>query len=245
LISNIEMRDYTKAEQLVNELSEMANDFDPSKPLAVIQTARTASAMHLAKAKNAAVSGDAETANAEMLAAGEIWPRNPALAEVSELIFSQSDVQQRALVDFDQLLSQRNYRQIYDDRVRLIAATSTDPDKARQLQEVLEEMAMIEGAILRAQEIEKRGDYVGAWESVERAYQQFPNDNKLNSVRADLTTKAADFVRALRTAEEMEERGQAGSSLAWFLRAQSQYPPSDFAREGIHRVVSVIMPDAT
>lgn len=245
LLSALEVKDYTRAETLVDELEEMAKDFDSSRALAAIETAKTVAAMHIAKAKNAAAGGDRETLEEELRAATEIWPRNPALAEVSGMIFSQADVQQRALVDFDQLLSQRNYRQIYDDRVRFIAATSLHPERAQQLQEVLENMALVESAIIRAQEIEKRGDYIGAWESTERAFLEFPDDNKLNQVRTSLTTQAADFVRALRTAEEMERRQQPGSSLAWYLNAQNQYPPSEFAREGIERMIEVILPDAS
>lgn len=244
LLSALEVRDYTLAEKLVDEMARTARDFDASKPLAAIETAKTVSAMHLAKAKNAAVSGDRTTLEAELKAATELWPRNPALSEVAELIFSQADVQQRALVDFDQLLSQRNHRQIYDDRARFIAATALDPAREGQLREVLEQMMLIEGAILRAQEVEKRGDPFGAWESAERAYQQFPEDSKLNQLRADLTTRASDFVRQLRQAGEMEKRGQTGSSLAWYLAAQQSYPASEFAREGIDRTVALLLPDA-
>ncbi|MFV0416599.1 MAG: hypothetical protein ACK5NG_09565 [Chthoniobacterales bacterium] len=244
LLSAIDVRDYALAEKLVGELQEIAHDFDASKPLAAVETARAISAMHIAKAKNAAVSGDNDTVEVELRNATEIWPRNPDLKEVFSLITSQGNVQQRALVDLDQLLSQKNYRQIYDDRVRFIAATALAPEKGEQLQQVLESMANVEAAIIRAQEIEKRGDFAGAWESVETAYVEFPNDNKLNSVRADLTTKAADFVRALRTAEELENRGQTGSALAWFLKAQSQYPPSEMARAGIDRTIQSIFPDA-
>lgn len=57
------------------------------KPLAAIETARTVSGMHLAKARNAAVSGDKATLESELKEATEIWPRNPALAKVSGLIF--------------------------------------------------------------------------------------------------------------------------------------------------------------
>ncbi len=245
LISAIEVRDYSLAEKLVGELQVIARDFDASKPLAAIETAKTVAAMHLAKARNAAVSGDAATLEAELKAATELWPRNPALAEVSGLIFNQADVQQRALVDFDQLLSQRNYRQIFDDRARFIAATSVYPDRAGQLEEVLEEMALVEGAVVRAEEIQKRGDPKGAWESVERAYLRFPDDSKLNQARADLTTRAADFVQSLRTAEEMERKGQLGSSLAWYLQAQLNYPSSEFAREGIDRLIPQIFSEET
>jgi len=244
LISAIEVKDYTLAAKLVKELETTAKDFDNSKPMAVIETARTVAAMHIAKAKNAAVSGNEVTLETELKAATEIWPRNPALAEVGGMIFSQADVQQRALVDFDQLLSQRNYRQIFDDKMRFIAATAMFPEKQNQLRKVLDDMSTIEAAIIRAQEIERRGDPAGAWEGAQQAFQQFPDDNKLNQIRADLTTKAADFVGALKQAEDLEKRQQSGSALAWYLKAQKKYPSSDFARQGIERINADLMPDA-
>lgn len=244
LISAIQVKDYALAEKLVKELAETAKDFDSSKPLAAIETAKTVSAMHLAKARNAAVSGDRETLETELKAATEIWPRNPALAEVSRMIFSQADVQSRALVDFDQLVAQKNHRQIYDDRMRFIAATAMHPEKQEQLREILEGMGQVEAAIIRAREIEKRGDFAGAWESAELTVRDFPHDNNLNQLRADLTTRAADFVRAIRKAEDLESRGQPGSSLAWYLKARQEYPPSDFARTGIERVTAQLLPDA-
>ena len=74
---------------------------------------------------------------------------------------------------------------------------------------------------------------------------QFSDDNKLNQVRANLTTKAADFVHAIREAEELELKGQPGSSLAWFLKAQSEYPASEFARQGVERLTKQILPDGS
>ena len=245
LVSAIEVKDFALAEKLVTELSTSAKDFDVSKAMAAIETAKQISAMHLAKARNAAVSGDKTTLEAELKAATEIWPRNPALTEVSQMIFSQADVQSRALVDFDQLLSQKNHRQIVDDRMRFIAATAMYPEKQEQLRKVLEDMQVIETSIIQAQEIEKRGDYAGAWESAEKAFRNFPEDSKLNQVRANLTTKAADFVHAIRQAEELEHKDQAGSSLAWFLKAQNEYPTSDFARQGVERLTKQILPDAS
>ena len=245
LVSAIEVKDFALAEKLVTELSQTAKDFDVSKPMAAIETAKQISAMHIAKARNAAVSGDKETLEAELKAATEIWPRNPALTEVSQMIFSQADVQSRALVDFDQLLSQKNYRQILDDRMRFIAATAMYPQKQEQLRKVLEDMQVIETSIIQAQEIEKRGDYAGAWESAEKAFRNFPDDNRLNQVRANLTTKAADFVHAIRQAEQLEQKDQPGSSLSWYLKAQNEYPASDFARQGVDRLTKQILPDAS
>jgi hypothetical protein len=245
LISAIEVKDYGLASKLVKELTAMAKDFDDSKPLAAIETARTVSGMHLAKARNAAVSGDKATLEAELKEATEIWPRNPALVEVSGLIFSQADVQQKALVDLDQLISQHNTRQIYNDKLRFIAASALYPERQEQLKKILDQMQLIETAIIQAGEIEKRGDYAGAWETLEKVYQQNPDDSKLNQLRATLTTEAAEFVRTLRTAEHLEQKDEIGSSLAWFLKARKIYPASEFAQDGISRLVKKVLPESS
>ncbi len=244
LLSALEVKDYALAEELVSELRSSARDFDTSKALAAIETARTVSAMHLAKAKNAAVSGDRETLEAELRAATEIWPRNPALAEVSGVIFTQSDTQMQALNDLERLISQRNYRQIYEDQVRFIAATALYPDRQEALRQVLVNVQKIETAMIKAREMARHGDVAGAWEQVERAHGEFPDDNQLNQLRAELTTQAASFVSTLRKAEELENKGFVGSSLAWFLKARQIYPNSIFAREGIDRLIPIVLPDA-
>jgi hypothetical protein len=242
LISAIDVKDYALAEKLVQGIGKIAKDFDPSKPLAAIETAKTMARMRLAKARNAALSGDRQVLEQELAAATELWPRNPELVEVSQKIFDQGDVQQKAIVDFDQLFSQKNYRQIFENSARYIAATALYPERQTQLQNVLQNMRTIEGAILRAEEMRRQSNFAGAWESVETVAPQFPEDSKLNQVRADLTTQAADFVRTLRSAQELEKREQIGSSLAWYLKAQKIYPASEFARDGIDRLKKQILP---
>ena len=244
LLAALEVNDLTRAEKLVNEIEGMAKDFDTSKPLAKIETAKTISAMHLAKARNAAVSGDKSAMEAELRSAAQIWPRNPALAEVGNTIFTQSDVQQQAMNDFDRLLSQKNHRQIYNDKLRFIAAAAMYPEKQKELNDVLQRMAAVEGAILKAQEIAGRGDPAGAWESVQAAQKEFPDDSELNQLRATLTTQAADFVQTLAKAEALENQDQSGASLAWYLQARKKYPASTFARAGIERLSAKVLPDA-
>ncbi|HEX8294948.1 MAG TPA: hypothetical protein VF593_01495 [Chthoniobacteraceae bacterium] len=243
LLSNLEAKDYTQAEKLIAELSQTAKDFDSSKARAGIETARRVAQMRLAKARNAALSGDRATLETELAAATELWPLNPQLAEVSNMIFSQGDVQQKAVIDFDQLLGQKNYRQIFENNGRYIAALALYPEKQKQLQDVLQNMQKIEGAILRADEMARQSNYAGAWEGVEKIAGDFPDDSKLNQVRANLTTQAADFVRTLRSAQDLEKRDQVGSSLAWFLKAQKLYPQSDYAGDGIQRLVNKIVPE--
>ena len=242
LISAIDVKDYTLAETLTKQLEKIAKDFDSSKPMAAIETSKQVAAMHLAKARNAALKGDNPTLEAELTAATELWPRNPALAEMSKMIFSQGDVQQKAVIDFEQLAGQHNYRQIFDDRVRFIAALALYPEKQKQLEEVLKNMQTIETAIGQASAMAVQTNYAGAWESVEKIAAQFPDDSKLSQTRANLTTQAADFVRTLRGAQDLEKKDQVGSSLAWYLKAQKIYPQSEFAGEGIDRLVKRILP---
>jgi tetratricopeptide (TPR) repeat protein len=244
LLAALEVNDLTRAEKLVHEIEGLAKDFDPSKPLAKIETAKSISSMHLAKARTAAVSGDKSAMERELRSAAEIWPRNPALAEVGNTISNQSDIQQTAMNDFDRLKSQKNYRQIYNDKMRFIAAAALYPEKQKELTDVLQHMGAVEGAMIKAREIAQRGDPAGAWESVEAAQKEFPGDSDLNQLRADLTTQAADFVQSLNQATEYEKKGQPGSALAWYLKARKKYPASQFAKEGIQRLIGQILPDS-
>jgi DNA replication initiation complex subunit (GINS family) len=242
LLSAIDVKDYAKAESLIKDIEGMAKDFDSSPFMGPIETAKKVSAMHLAKAKNAAMTGDEATMQTELTAATEIWPRNPQLEEAAKNIFAKGDVQNQAVIDFDRMVAQKNYRGIYDDRMKFIAAMATYPDKAKELKKVLEDMGNIEMSLVRAQELAKRNEFAGAWESVDRAADQYPDDLKLAQVRADYTTRAAEFVNCIRRAQDLEKKKQYGSSLTWFLRARRLCPTSEFAKEGIDRIVNELMP---
>jgi hypothetical protein len=245
LLSALEVRDYTLAEDLVNQLETVAEDFDASKAQAVIQTARTVSSMHLLKARAAATSGDKQTLEQELKSAAEIWPRNPDLAEFTKEIFTQADVQQQAIAELDRLMQTKNYREIFNNQVRYIAAVALYPDKQDALKVVLEEMQMLEGTLMRAKELSSRGDHAGGWECLELVIDRFGYDSQINQLRAELTTKSSEFVRQLREAQDLEQKGQLGSSLAWYLNAQKVYPMSILAREGVDRVVGQIIPNSS
>jgi len=245
LLSAIEVKDYSRAEQLVKELQETARDFDPSQPLTVVQTARNVSRMHLARARNAALGGDADTLERELRAATEIWPNNPDLATVSGQIFEQTDVQQQALLELDRLLEQGDHRAIFKQQAKFIAATALHPERQEKLAAILEKMADIEGALQRAREIQERGDAAGAWESIQLASAKHPEDSEVNRLRADLASGgAATFVQSINKGGDLEARGEYGAALAWYLDAHRQYPPSKFAQERIDALAVRILPGA-
>ncbi|HWB58330.1 MAG TPA: hypothetical protein VG733_02515, partial [Chthoniobacteraceae bacterium] len=164
------------------------------------------------------------------------------LAEFIEKMNTIDNPAEKALVEFQTLLGQHNYRQIYDDKIRYIAAVTLDPKSADQLKQVLDQMQKIETAMAAADIRSKAGDYAGAWENLETVYRDFPDDSKLNDMRATLTTEAPDFVHTIRNAEDLEKKDELGSSLAWYLKAQKIYPSSEFAHEGIDRLAKKIMP---
>src|SRR5207244_7028224 len=109
LISAIDVRDYGRAEQLVKDMKKVANDFDDSKPTQAIEAARVQARMLIAKARDAALNNDKAVLEKSLADAAEVWPNNPEFKEATEKLFNQSDVFQKALLEFDQLISQQNF----------------------------------------------------------------------------------------------------------------------------------------
>jgi len=238
LINALEMRDFGLAEELVKKMRQSSSDFDFSKPLAAIETARTLSDMRLTAARASAVKGDQAGVAAELKGAAEIWPTNPKLREVSNMIGQNSDVQAQALLDLDRLLSQRNFRQVFNDQGRFLASAINDPVRQEQLKKVLTDMNRVNMVVHAAGEAARNGNSFGAWEAIEREYEQFPDDPEITKLRSDLSVKASEFVSAIEKAKQHEQRKQSGSAIAWYLKARRLYPPSEFARNGIQRLVA-------
>jgi tetratricopeptide (TPR) repeat protein len=237
LISCMEMKDYTKAEELVTKLLRLAKDFDASKPLAAINTAKTVSEMQLNKAKAALMQSDQKAATDALTAAVQTWPTNPRLKEFNEMTGKVADVKTQAVMDFDKLLGQKNYRQIFNDQGRYSAAVMDDTKRQQELAEVLTKMNKLLVISSGANSLLQQGNTAGAWETVEKAHEEFPEDAELSRMRSDLSVRASEFVSALQKAKQHEERQQIGSALAWYLKARTQYPPSSFASEGVNRQV--------
>ena len=116
-------------------------------------------------------------------------------------------------------------------------------EKQAALTQIIGNITKIDIAIQQAAKLSQVGNKFGAWETVEEVFQQFPDDPPLSRARSDYATEVAPFVSALKKAEDLEERRQHGSSLAWFLKSKQIYPASVFAAEGVNRLVDHILPD--
>ncbi len=239
LLGFLEMKDYAEAEKTVMELKGEAQDFEYAKPLAAINTAKSVSSLHISKARMAMATKDTKTLETEMRAATEIWPTNPDLSNFSGELVKGSDMKSQGIMEFDRLISQRGYRQIFDNRLQLAIAVQGDAGREQQLKKVLDDMARVEGVIGGAKELAATSP-AAAWEKVEKEAKQFPNDPELSKLRADLGIQASEFVTAVERGRQHEEKKQTGSALAWYLKARRMHPPSEMAQAAIKRLVTII-----
>jgi hypothetical protein len=240
LINALEMKDFGLAEELVTRMRKTSKDFDFSKPQAAIETARTVTDMHLINAKAAMQKGDQVAYASSMKSATEIWPTNPKLRTLSEMVGQNSDVQAQSLLDLDRLLSQRAFRQIFDQQGRYFAASINDPARQEQIEKVVADVTEVTMVVKVAEEQSRSGNSFGAWEAVEKVYTRFPEDPEVTKIRSDLSVKASEYVSAIEKAKQHEQRKQSGSALAWYLKARHMYPPSSFASTGIERVITAV-----
>jgi hypothetical protein len=116
-----------------------------------------------------------------------------------------------------------------------------DAAREQQLKDVLEKVENAEIAEEKANTLMMNGDVDGAWETIELAAKDWPDDSKLNKLLADLSGRSADFVSALNKAREAESKKELGYSLTWYVAAQNDYPPSQIANEGIDRISKMIL----
>ncbi len=243
LLSAIEVKDYTLAEEIVERLRKSAKDFDYSKPRAAIETARAASGLHIQSARSAAIKKDDKKVAEEIEKAALIWPTNPDLKAFSTQVATYGDMHSRILNDLDTLLAQNNLREIWREQIKYTGAVLGKPEYEIKLKAALEKVGSVEKVVLTADELMKAGDNCGAWEKLKDASKDFPDDNEVNQRLAKLSERCSNFINALNDAKADEEKGRLGISLSAYLRAERIYPNSRMAKSGIERLSDKILPE--
>ena len=241
LQSLIEAHDFGSLEKLLQETKALAVDFDPTKPLAIVNAVKLESRLRLGKAKLAAQNGDLKAAMEEFQAAAEAWPANPALEDSAGTFFDTQDVKNKSLAEFDRLLAEQNLRVIFEKQLAFAPAIHGDAKREEALKGALGKIKVAEIAYEKANLMRNAGDVFGAWETIESAVADLPNDNKLNMIRAELSGKGAEFVAAINKAKDAETRKELGYSLSCFAVAQRYYPASTIANAGLQRLSQQIL----
>ncbi len=237
----IEARDFTDLESLLTQIKQTAPDFDSVKAMSIVNAVKLESQLRLGKAKLAAQLGDLKTAMDEFQAAAEAWPGNPDLKDKALSFFNSQDIQTQSLDEFDRLVAENNYRAIFDKQLAFAPAMKDDLKRQAQLKAALEKVKLAETAVEKATLMQSNGDVDGAWETVQLAIKDLPDDIKLNSLRGDLAGKGAEFVSAINKAQDAESRQEFGYSLTWYAIAQRYYPASQIANQAIDRISKAIL----
>jgi len=231
--AGLSSKDLGKAKLAMDRLGQMTTDNPFSKEESEMGNIKTISAMHLAKAREAATRGDRETMNKELEEAAKIWPQNPGLAEASAKMLDQLNQQVQGKEDLKKLLQQKNYKYIMDEKARFLAASSDEPALLEQLKNVLE----TEGKALawkgRIEELLKRGDPYGAWEEAEKGIGEHPENTDLMKLRSDAAVKCPEYVDKIERARSAESKNDPAAALTSYLAARQIYPQSALARDGI------------
>ncbi len=226
-------KDLGKAKLAMDRLGQMTTDNPFSKEESEMGNIKTISAMHLAKAREAATRGDRETMNKELEEAAKIWPQNPALAEASAKMLDQLNQQVQGKEDLKKLLQQKNYKYIMDEKARFLAASSDEPALLEQLKNVLETQGKALAWKARIEELLKRGDPYGAWEEAEKGIGEHPENTDLMKLRSDAAVKCPEYVDKIERARSAESKDDPAAALASYLAARQIYPQSVLARDGI------------
>jgi hypothetical protein len=241
LKNQLESRDFEQVEGQIAAIKKVAADFDETKPLAMVNAVKLEAQLRLGKAKLLVQGGQLTMAMQEFQTAAEEWPGNPNLQTSASAFFNTEDVQNQSTTDFDRLVQEQNYREIFDKQLAFALAVKGDTTREQQLKDALIKVQKAEMASEKANLLVMNGDVDGAWETIEMAAKDWPDDLKLNKLLADLSGRSADFVSAINKAREAEAKKEMGYSLTWYVNAQNFYPASIIANEGIDRISKHIL----
>jgi hypothetical protein len=241
LKNQLEVRAFEQVEAQVAAIQKVASDFDATEPMALVSDIKLESRLKLGQARLMAQGGRLNDAMEAFQTALELWPGNPDLTNSSNLFFKSEDNANQSTGDFDRLVQEQNYREIFDRQLEFALAVKGDATREQQLKDALEKVGKAKMAEEKADALMMNGDVDGAWETIELAAKDWPDDTKLNKLLADLSGRSADFVSALNKARDAEAKKELGYSLTWYVNAQSFYPPSEIANEGIDRVSKLIL----
>ncbi|MCB1133497.1 MAG: hypothetical protein KDN05_20430, partial [Verrucomicrobiae bacterium] len=156
LYGTLQARDYTKTKELADRLKENAKDFPSSKVDSAVAAYTLASDLAIEEAKGHLLAKENDKAAEKIKAATEIWPTNPKLTEFRSLITSSSGIV-TARNDFDRLLSEGNYREIFRRQYEIAPSIQGDATRVDAFKQVITNLTKIEAAIGKASEFSKAG----------------------------------------------------------------------------------------
>ncbi len=264
LVKVLGVKDLDRAEELNNSLTKQAKDYNPSEARSYISGKKAESKLNTRDAKIAArymlkTENSNERYNeharfkAAMAKATHAWPSNPEVEQINKLIddkFKQltdgDDMLLVARKDFDRYVETKSWSAVMkeDNLPRFIASfhLSTDPEdivRAKLLKQIQADVTAVFATMKEAETYFERGHAAAAWELVDIAIKRHPNSLELAKAKALYSSKAATFANTIAKAQDFElVSTKSAQALTWYLKAEMIHPDSQYAREGIDRIIT-------
>ena len=235
-------KDLGKAKESIDRINQMTSDNPLSKEGSEIGNVETISSMHLTKAKEAASRGDRDSMNKELEEAAKVWPQNPALASATSKMIDQLDQQSQNKTELRKLMDQKNYKYIFEEKARFLASAADDKKLLSDLNEALKNYSSALSHVGKAEELMKRNDAFGAWETADEGVRKYPENAELLKVRGEAAMKVPEFVKEIGKGRSAEQKQDLVAAICAFLSARRLYPNSCVAKEGLEKHAADAMP---
>lgn len=264
LVKVLVAKDLARAEQLNESLQQQATDYNPSEARSYISGKKTESKLNtrdakialrfMLKSKN---SNERHNEHARfktaMARATHAWPSNPEVGDINILIDNKLDLladgDDMLLVarkDFDLYVATKSWAAVMKDEnlSRFIASfhLSKDPQditRAKLLKQIKNDFTAIFATLKEAEVFYNRGHAAAAWELVDISIKLNPNSLELAQAKALYSGKAANFANTINKAQDFETISPVSAqALTWYLKAEAIHPDSQYAKEGIDRVIT-------
>lgn len=244
-LTSLNARDYATAEDIARRMKELDSNFDDSLLRSYCAGRKQQSDLELRNAVKALKAGNEEEFNKHITEAGTIWPLNPKLAEGREQL-ERLDSQDGVLDEFRVLVERGDYRTIYNEQEKF-EVVALNPELKAQYKEAITVVSTIDGMLKQFDAASAQDATMGpcmAYEMMlaqQQENEEYAKDARFRDALARYALGAHDFVQALENAEASEKRGELGSALSNFYRAQCLYPRSEMAGKGVKRVTERIL----
>lgn len=252
LVEALSAKELEIATQLNESLKKQAKDYNGSKANSYISAHKRASDGYVRDAKFALFEKDTQRAKVAIENAVKHWPSNPTIKDFNDALDARlmqretaSDISSETVKEFDRLLADKNYRAMVEEprKSKFIVMLGQQNDEARlkQLEEIGGSIMEIESALAKSNSLIQAGQPYAAWEAIYETQNKYYDDPKIANAKAQLIGQVGNFTNALSKAKKLEFSSgtpQTGSALSWYIKARSIYPQSQFAKEGIERIVN-------
>ncbi len=233
-------RDLANVEGYVNKVKGRAKDFPGTSILSKVNNAINASNMSVLSAKQAALSGDTNKAEVALEKAGKIWPQNPQIKEFANQVVSRQDKIGQMIPEFDRLVSESKWRDIFNKKLEFALALSSDKGRSDKLRQIVNRVGELDANIQKASVLATQNNPYLAWDVLVEASKTESDDLVLAKTRSDIAPLVADYARLIALAEKFEKEGAEAAALNAWLQAQDINPASPACGEAIKRLARIV-----